>query len=57
MTAPGGVRDATAKKPVKKMDIKEKEWFEDYVEEDEDLQIDEYDLTASPSDFKCFHSI
>jgi uncharacterized protein with ParB-like and HNH nuclease domain len=27
------------------------EWFDDYVDEDEDFQIDEYDLTAAPNDF------
>jgi uncharacterized protein with ParB-like and HNH nuclease domain len=29
----------------------ETEWFEDYAEEVDDLQIDEYDITASPNDF------
>jgi Protein of unknown function DUF262 len=28
-----------------------REWFEDYAEESDDLQIDEYDITASPNDF------
>jgi hypothetical protein len=27
------------------------DWFEDYVEEDDDLQIDEYDITSTPNDF------
>ena len=26
-------------------------WFEDYVEETDDFQIDEYDLTSTPNDF------
>ena len=26
-------------------------WFEDYAEETDDIQIDEYDLTATPNDF------
>ncbi len=29
----------------------ETEWFDDYAEEVDDLQIDEYDITASPNDF------
>ncbi len=32
-------------------EVSEKEWFEDYAEEEEDSQIDEYDLTAVPNDF------
>jgi uncharacterized protein with ParB-like and HNH nuclease domain len=28
-----------------------REWFEDYAEDTDDLQIDEYDITASPNDF------
>lgn len=27
------------------------EWFDDYAEEDEEIQIDEYDITATPNDF------
>jgi uncharacterized protein with ParB-like and HNH nuclease domain len=27
------------------------QWFDDYVDEDEDQQIDEYDITSSPNDF------
>lgn len=27
------------------------EWFDDYAEEEDDLQIDEYDITATPNDF------
>lgn len=27
------------------------EWFEDYAEDVDDLQIDEYDITSSPNDF------
>lgn len=34
-----------------KMPEEKTEWFEDYVEDTEDLQIDEYDITASPNDF------
>ncbi len=26
-------------------------WFEDYVDEEDELQIDEYDITATPNDF------
>ncbi len=29
----------------------EDDWFEDYAEGDEEAQIDEYDITASPNDF------
>jgi Protein of unknown function DUF262 len=29
----------------------EEDWFEDYAEGDEEAQIDEYDITASPNDF------
>jgi len=29
----------------------EERWFDDYAEETDDLQIDEYDLTATPNDF------
>lgn len=29
----------------------EKKWFEDYAEEADDLQIEEYDITAAPNDF------
>src|SRR5258706_13215455 len=27
------------------------DWFEDYADEEEEFQIDEYDLTATPNDF------
>ncbi|ULL01944.1 DUF262 domain-containing protein [Bradyrhizobium sp. I71] len=27
------------------------EWFEDYADEEDELQIDEYDITATPNDF------
>jgi uncharacterized protein with ParB-like and HNH nuclease domain len=27
------------------------DWFDDYVEEEDELQIDEYDITATPNDF------
>src|SRR5229473_1318830 len=27
------------------------EWFDDYADEEDELQIDEYDITASPNDF------
>ncbi len=27
------------------------DWFEDYAEEEDDLQVDEYDITATPNDF------
>ncbi len=27
------------------------DWFEDYAEQEDDFQIDEYDLTATPNDF------
>lgn len=27
------------------------EWFEDYADQEDDLQIDEYDITATPNDF------
>jgi uncharacterized protein with ParB-like and HNH nuclease domain len=26
-------------------------WFEDYADDEEEFQIDEYDLTATPNDF------
>jgi hypothetical protein len=26
-------------------------WFEDYIDENSDGQIDEYDVTATPNDF------
>src|SRR5437762_9654187 len=26
------------------------DWFEDYADEEEEFQVDEYDLTASPND-------
>ena len=26
-------------------------WFDDYAEEEDDAQIDEYDITATPNDF------
>jgi uncharacterized protein with ParB-like and HNH nuclease domain len=29
----------------------QKQWFEDYAEEADDLQIEEYDITAAPNDF------
>lgn len=29
----------------------EEDWFEDYAQGDEEAQIDEYDITASPNDF------
>ena len=33
-------------------DQSNKAWFDDYAdEEQEDFQIDEYDLTATPNDF------
>jgi uncharacterized protein with ParB-like and HNH nuclease domain len=31
--------------------INQEDWFEDYLDEFEDYQIDEYDLTATPNDF------
>jgi uncharacterized protein with ParB-like and HNH nuclease domain len=31
--------------------VDEEEWFEDYADGDEEAQIDEYDITASPNDF------
>lgn len=31
--------------------VEEDDWFEDYAEGDEEAQIDEYDITASPNDF------
>ena len=27
------------------------DWYDDYVEDQEELQIEEYDITASPNDF------
>src|ERR1022692_2871653 len=36
------VDDDEAKKP---------EWFEDYVDEEDEVQINEYDITATPNDF------
>lgn len=36
------------------------QWFDDYVEDDEELQVVEYDITASPNDFNVstlFHFI
>jgi uncharacterized protein with ParB-like and HNH nuclease domain len=32
-------------------DIRRSEWFEDYAEDDDDIQINEYDITATPNDF------
>jgi uncharacterized protein with ParB-like and HNH nuclease domain len=29
----------------------EENWFEDYAEGDDEAQVDEYDITASPNDF------
>ena len=29
----------------------EEDWFDDYAEGDDDGQIDEYDITATPNDF------
>ena len=26
-------------------------WFDDYAEDSDDIQIDEYDITAAPNDF------
>ena len=26
-------------------------WFDDYAEDEDELQIDEYDITATPNDF------
>ena len=26
-------------------------WFDDYAEEAEDIQVEEYDITAAPNDF------
>jgi uncharacterized protein with ParB-like and HNH nuclease domain len=31
--------------------VQSNNWFDDYVEDEEALQIDEYDLTATPNDF------
>src|SRR5579863_2811998 len=30
---------------------KRPDWFEDYVDEEDDVQINEYDITATPNDF------
>jgi len=27
------------------------QWFDDYAESEDELQIDEYDITATPNDF------
>ena len=27
------------------------QWFDDYADDEEDQQIDEYDITSSPNDF------
>ena len=35
-------------------------WFDDYAEDDDEIQIDEYDITATPNDFNVstlFHFI
>ncbi len=29
----------------------EENWFDDYADNEDDAQIDEYDITASPNDF------
>ena len=29
----------------------EKPWFDDYADEGDELQIEEYDITAAPNDF------
>ena len=29
----------------------EASWFEDYAEEADDIQVEEYDITAAPNDF------
>lgn len=33
------------------MNDENSKWFEDYIDDDDDAQIDEYDITASPNDF------
>jgi uncharacterized protein with ParB-like and HNH nuclease domain len=33
------------------MSENEEKWFDDYAGDDDDLQIDEYDITSSPNDF------
>ena len=33
------------------VDDSENEWFEDYAEDADEIQIEEYDITASPNDF------
>jgi hypothetical protein len=33
------------------MATEDSQWFDDYVEESEDFQVEEYDITASPNDF------
>jgi len=30
---------------------KQPDWFDDYAESAQDLQIEEYDITATPNDF------
>jgi uncharacterized protein with ParB-like and HNH nuclease domain len=32
-------------------EVKKPEWFEDYVDEEDEVQINEYDITATPNDF------
>jgi uncharacterized protein with ParB-like and HNH nuclease domain len=32
-------------------DDSDNEWFEDYAEDADEIQIDEYEITASPNDF------
>src|SRR5438105_3036193 len=33
------------------VDVDKNEWFDDYAQQEEDIQIDEYDITSTPNDF------
>ncbi len=38
------------------MSDQSEEWFDDYAEGADELQIDEYDITATPNDFNVLGS-
>ena len=39
------------KKCRRSLDMAEESWFDDYAEESDEIEIHEYDITASPNDF------
>jgi hypothetical protein len=32
-------------------------WFDDYADDDDEIQVDEYEITATPNDFKCLYIV